>query len=412
MARILALNYRLEVHSRVVYGMLASRGHEIWHFPLFDPIDPGAPGVCSPLFHERPALCRRPFVHRSEASGEQLFFTPDLSAMRGLIELRTLIDVVICHGLFVAATPALLAAAKLLGIPFVAQVFCRPRRNELMRSKPVRALRRAYLAACDGVLAAGHVEVLHEYGVPERKIFRFDPFIDFDLSGTRRPAESEVGLSRGDGIRLGYVGQLFHLKGLLELLDSFRELRARYRNLELLLIGGTPAEAQGASCEGELRHRISRWELEGVTITGWLPRREVQRHLASVDIFLFPSHADTFPKAVMEAMALGIPVALSDACGSVGTLAVDGETALVFPARDVHSITTCVERLICEPELRARLGAAGRVRMLSRTPERACDIYEEAIRAATGHPRTACLADGVDQAPGLSSGRGTATGEP
>jgi len=78
-----------------------------------------------------------------------------------------------------------------------------------------------------------------------------------------------------------------------------------------------------------------------------------------------PSHREGFGVACAEAMAHARPVVAS-AVGGLLDLVVDGETGVLVPPRDVPALREALEGLLADPELRRRLGEAGRVRVQER----------------------------------------------
>ena len=88
-------------------------------------------------------------------------------------------------------------------------------------------------------------------------------------------------------------------------------------------------------------------------------RTDVLRLLRAADISLLPSvKGEGLSKVLLESFFLGKPTIMTDIGGNRG-LAVDGETALIVPARDEFALTAALERMVAEPGLRERLGPAG-----------------------------------------------------
>ena len=66
--------------------------------------------------------------------------------------------------------------------------------------------------------------------------------------------------------------------------------------------------------------------------------------------------------AVLEAMAAGLPV-VATAVGGTPEVVVDGVTGLLVPPRDPHALAEAILRLLRDPDLRKRMGGAGRERV-------------------------------------------------
>jgi glycosyltransferase involved in cell wall biosynthesis len=135
--------------------------------------------------------------------------------------------------------------------------------------------------------------------------------------------------------------------------DALRQLPSRGTDVQLLLVGAAesggedPLAAAGAT----------------VVRTGFVT--DPERYYAAMDLLCLPTFREGFPNVVLEAAAAGIPTVTTDATGAVDSV-VDGETGLVVPVRDATALADAIGRLSAESELRARLGAAARVRARER----------------------------------------------
>jgi glycosyltransferase involved in cell wall biosynthesis len=155
------------------------------------------------------------------------------------------------------------------------------------------------------------------------------------------------------------VGSLREYKGHAVLLDAVHLLRAGRRALRVILVG-----------DGELREalatRIAREGLrEVVDLRGAVPHEQVAAILAGATAMVLPSvtardgQMEGIPVALMEAMALGVPV-VSTRLSGIPELVRDGESGLLVPERDPVALAEAMERLAAEPDLRERLAAEGR----------------------------------------------------
>lgn len=117
--------------------------------------------------------------------------------------------------------------------------------------------------------------------------------------------------------------------------------------------------------DGELREAMRR-DLENmnllskVRVTGWLKPEEAQSELGRLDVFVHFSRWEGLPNAVLEAMAMGLPVVASDIPGNRDAV-VHGETG--YLAKDEVELLEYCLALADDPALRRRMGRAGRERV-------------------------------------------------
>ncbi|HEX2128928.1 MAG TPA: glycosyltransferase family 4 protein, partial [Solirubrobacterales bacterium] len=120
------------------------------------------------------------------------------------------------------------------------------------------------------------------------------------------------------------------------------------------------------------------------------PGNDALTLLQGLDVFVLTSlpHSEGMPTAILEAMACGKPVVATDV-GSVRELVDDGITGFVVPPLDSAALATAVLRLLADPALRERMGAAGRDRAASRFAlERLAELHADAYRKALAHRAT------------------------
>jgi glycosyltransferase involved in cell wall biosynthesis len=156
-------------------------------------------------------------------------------------------------------------------------------------------------------------------------------------SGVELPAETGAEAVPPEVL---YAGRLSPEKGVLELVEAAR-------GLNLVVAGDGPLRARVPGSRGFVSHD----ELEDL--------------YARAAVVACPSRREGFGVACLEAMAHGRPVVAS-AVGGLRDLVVDGETGLLVPPRDVAALRAALERLLADPELRRRLGSAGRERARER----------------------------------------------
>ena len=96
-----------------------------------------------------------------------------------------------------------------------------------------------------------------------------------------------------------------------------------------------------------------------VEFAGEVP--DARPHLEDADVFVLSSLSEGMPVSILEAMAAGLPVVASAVPG-LEEVVVEGATGFLTPPGDADALTERLGRLVDDPSLRGRLGAAGRVR--------------------------------------------------
>jgi glycosyltransferase involved in cell wall biosynthesis len=178
------------------------------------------------------------------------------------------------------------------------------------------------------------------------------------------------GPAGGDPPRAISVGRLKEPKDFAGLIAALGEVAASYR---AVVVGDGPDRP---ALERAIAETGAAVELLG-------ERDDVAAQLAASDVFVLASRSEGMPISILEAMAAGLPVVAS-AVGGVPELVEDGVTGLLVPPGDAAALAAALERVLGDPALRARLGAAARARA-----EERFDV--EAFRRAHLELYRACL---------------------
>lgn len=153
-----------------------------------------------------------------------------------------------------------------------------------------------------------------------------------------------------DGLVVGSCGRLVYARDPDAWLLLAQRLTDSRNGVRCAWIGG------GAE-EGRLRAHLENMNLAGrAEISGWLTAEQARERMRGLDLFVHYSRWDALPNAVLEAMAAGLPVVASDVAGNRDVV-VDGVTGFLVKS-EVELLERC-QRLIDDPTLRLRLGAAG-----------------------------------------------------
>jgi len=171
------------------------------------------------------------------------------------------------------------------------------------------------------------------------------------------------------------VGNLYPVKGHVNLIDAFGLIANRHPNLHVAISGrGALAESLMARArEYELQHRV---HLLGL-------RSDISAVLAAADIFALPSLSEGMPLALLEAMFARCPIVASDV-GDVSVALDNGHVGVLVPPADPLSLAEAIDRLLVNPAEAHSLGERAMRRAcseydLSRMVDRYVDVYESAL---------------------------------
>ena len=148
------------------------------------------------------------------------------------------------------------------------------------------------------------------------------------------------------GLKVTYVGRAAKEKDLDVLVEVYDRLARARPDCSLVIVGDGPFLEQ---MKTRLPHR-------NVVFTGFLFDADLSSAYAGSDVFVFPSTTDTFGNVVLEAMASGVPVVVSDR-GGPAEIVEHGVTGLVTKARSADDLCAAIERLLDDPDLRRRMSA-------------------------------------------------------
>lgn len=181
-----------------------------------------------------------------------------------------------------------------------------------------------------------------------------------------------------------FLGRIEEAKGVPELLKAFAVLRNTVRDAELVCAGS-------GDLEGAQRRAEALGIGDAVRFTGWLDEAGKRAWLARAGALALPSHAEGLPMSLLEAMAAGVPVVAS-AVGGIPDVVKHGVNGLLVAPRDSVDLLRALRRLLREPALAARLGAAGRETVRARfSPEQVLARLDE-VYAGLGVARAVPLA--------------------
>ena len=270
--------------------------------------------------------------------------------------------------------------AQRLGVPLVSSyhtnlaAYCSYFRLGMLEA-PMWAYRRLLHNACDATLCPSPSSARELRSQGFERVDLWPRGVDATLfHPARRSLAWRRSVTGGEQRVIAlYVGRLSHEKNLKILVEAWSALRDR--DAHLVVVGDGPAR-------GDLERALGD---PSVTFTGYLRGESLAEAYASSDLFVFPSHTETFGQVVLEAMASGLAVLGFHADG-VRDLVREGETGLLAPVNEPATFTSLFALLMSEPQLRAQMGLRARALAEQRTWAGVMDgLLNDYERVIAGH---------------------------
>jgi len=243
-----------------------------------------------------------------------------------------------------AATAKARELAAEIGVPFTFTAH----RYDLYDKAPSDFADRAAAAGAVVTVSQANLEhIVKAFGVPAAHIHVIPCGVDTERF-------------QPDGHRAGpplivCVARLVPFKRVDLLLDACALLRTRGLTFRCAVVGDGP-------CRNELEAARTRLGLEDtVELLGAAEQAQVLAWWRRAAAAVLPSDSEGMPVSLMEAAACGVP-AVATAVGGTPELIEDGVTGFLIPPGDAGKLAAALERLFCDPQLAARLGAAARRR--------------------------------------------------
>lgn len=190
-----------------------------------------------------------------------------------------------------------------------------------------------------------------------------------------------------DALVVGTIARLFELKGHDCLLAAAPAVVAAFPNVRFLLVG-----------DGVLRHALeadakNRSVAANVVFAGLVAPERIPAITAQMDVLVHLSLREGLPRAVVQALACGIP-AVGFPLDGTPEVIHDGETGLLCPPGDAAAVAEAIITLLRDPALRRRLGARGRELVRERFSWQYMTAELEALYNEALAGRNARLGDG------------------
>jgi glycosyltransferase involved in cell wall biosynthesis len=185
-----------------------------------------------------------------------------------------------------------------------------------------------------------------------------NPLIFHPDPAARARVRADLGVAQ-DRVVIIAVSRLVWHKGYPELAAAMRSVP----QAELWVVGERLGSDRGPDMADVLR---SAGLGDRLRLLGY--RTDIPALLAAADLFTLPSRFEGLPMSVIEAMLTGLPVVASNVRGPAEQV-IDDVTGIAVPPGDPAALAAALARLARDPDLRARMGQAGRQRALDRYDE-------------------------------------------
>lgn len=187
-------------------------------------------------------------------------------------------------------------------------------------------------------------------GIDESRFVRGDPQAGVDGASL----STDV---KGSDFVVGAIGQLRAVKNHRELLLVMDRLGKRIPGIRMVIAGHGPERSQL-----DRLARVSAYS-DRIVLLGQVA--DVRPFLERLDVFVLPSLSETFSNAVLEAMAMEVPVIITDT-GGAREMVQDGVDGFIYKQGDLDSLAMRVEQLVDNGDLRSTIGRKARETVLRR----------------------------------------------
>ncbi len=157
-----------------------------------------------------------------------------------------------------------------------------------------------------------------------------------------------------------FSSRLVPRKGLDIILDAWPEIMKEYPESLLFIVGS--GVDQPDSTEKQMQEKVDKENLANVHFLG--ETSVTEHYLGTADLFVFPSRQEGFPNALLEAMAVGLPI-VATRIGGVTDIVQESETAILFELENSNDLASRIIFCLSRPGLAKKMGKMARQYVLS-----------------------------------------------
>lgn len=260
-------------------------------------------------------------------------------------------DIIHAHSHLFLTTLSAIREAKKLNIPSVVSVHGVYAKRDIF----INSLQKSYLYTIGRWIFKNATKIICEtksdayeimkYGANKKKIRIVPNAVDLDLFKPSKVKSNEP--------LFVWVGRFVPEKGLLYLIKAIELVVSKYKDAKFVLVGDGPVLLS-------IRKMVNKSRLNrNVKFTGFLDSKSISNILSKATAFVFPSLKEGMPKAVLEAMASGLPIIASNIPG-VNEVVKDKYNGLLVPPRNHHALAETIINIINDKGLVVKLGINAR----------------------------------------------------
>jgi glycosyltransferase involved in cell wall biosynthesis len=248
-------------------------------------------------------------------------------------------------------------SARILGIPTILSVRAGAFQDSFRSSTLFRALAMLFLRTPSVILCQSEswarfyveeagiersrLEVVHNW----INLERFVPREQLEIRGSDEP------------LRLLFVGWVNQSKGIFDLLTAVGEVATVLPvTLDIVGKGNEYQEAVSMVENDKVLRRLVRFH-------GWLSGEDIIKRYEEADVFILPTYAEGFPNAVLEAMAMALPV-ITTPVGGIPDVVEEGRNGLLIPPGSSYALTMAIRYMAEHPTARLSFGRTNRMQVV------------------------------------------------
>jgi glycosyltransferase involved in cell wall biosynthesis len=299
------------------------------------------------------------------------------------------------HANSIRAGIVAVAAARMGGPPAVVHV------RDVLPDGPVTRLTRMAVGRGASAIIANSAHTLERFAHPRSSAALAVAHSPVDLDRLRaaveldpRQAQAALGIPADAAPVLGVIAQLTPWKGQDDAVRIVAGMRDSYPGVRLLLVGS--AKFVSGATRHDNRAFVRRLEAlvddldlsDRIVFLG--ERGDVPELLRAMDMLLVPSWEEPFGRTVVEALAVGVPVAATSV-GGPGEVIRDGVEGLLLPPRQPSAWVAALAPVLSDPVLLAEMARRGRTRAIAFAPrvhaDRVLSVYENVLAVTSNVAR-------------------------